>query len=218
MITLDPAVKYHTMAINLEQIKKNYADLEDIKIERLAKDEVGSLEPDAIPILIAEIKKRRLDPDLIKEIEVQTQKLTEPELKVLKTKITNLSCPECGQRNTPLTGSLIRTVKSFVVITAYTRTSIISCKQCADKKRKNALISTALLGWWGIPWGIFKTPHVIISSLLDTKKREEQSDAIITQFVIRNIGEIRKNYDQENELIEFIRKSNKPKKFKTKER
>lgn len=192
------------MEIDLKQIENNYANFEDYKIEYLAKNEAGGLEPEVIPILINEIKKRGLDSDLIKGIEAQTKELTEAELHELKTKIINLTCPECGEKIMPLTGTLIRTVKSYIVFTSYKKIPIISCEPCAAKKRKSAMISTAIFGWWGIPWGIFRTPHAIVSSLIDNKKRTEISDSIITDFAISNIGEIRTNWDKENELVEFI--------------
>lgn len=196
------------MAIDLEQIRKNYASFDDYKIEHLAKNEINSLEPDVVAILKNEIKKRGLDSNLNKGIEAQTKELTESELKDLKSKISNLVCPECGQKNSPLIGTLIREVKSFVLLTHYKKTPLILCQTCADKKRKNAMITTALLGWWGIPSGLFRTPLAIFSSLSDNKKREIISDSILTQFAIENIGEIRTNWDKEKELVDFIRHNN----------
>jgi hypothetical protein len=197
------------MTIDLDQIRKNYADFDDFKIEHLAKNEAGGLEPDVIPILINEIIKRGLDPDLIKGIEVQTKALTESELNELKTKITNLSCPDCGSKGTPLIGSLIRTVRSIVVLTTYKKTPVITCKSCADKRRKNAMISTFLLGWWGIPFGIIRTPIALIASLTDKNRQDKISDGIITVFAIENIGEIKTNWDKENELVDYLRHVNR---------
>lgn len=197
------------MTIDLEQIKQNYSEFEDYKIEHLAKNEASGLEPDIIPILINEINKRGLDPNLIKGIEAQTKKLTESELKELNSKIANLTCPECGQKNEQLVGTLIRTVKSFIVLTSYKKVPIITCKSCADKKRKNAMISTALLGWWGIPFGLFRTPIALIATLTDKNKSEEISEDIITGFAIENIGEIRTNWEKEEELVDFIGHVNK---------
>ena len=196
------------MAINLEQIKKNYSEFDDYKIEHLAKNEINSLDPDVVVILKEEIKKRGLDSNLNKGIEAQTKELTDSELIELKSKISKLACPECGQSNSPLIGTLIREVKSLVVFTHYTKTPIIVCPTCADKRRKNAIITTVLLGWWGIPWGLFRTPHAIISSLSDNKKREIISDSILTQFAIMNVGEIKTNWDKESELVDFIRHKN----------
>ena len=196
------------MALDLEQIKKNYADFEDFKIEHLAKNDAGGLEPEVIPILIDEIKKRGLDPDLIKGIEAQTKELSESELIELKGKITNLPCPDCGAKDSPLIGSLIRTVRSIIVLTFYKKTPVITCKTCADKRRKNAMISTFLLGWWGIPFGIFRTPIALIQSLIDKNKRDEISDGIITVFAVENIGEIKTNWDKESELVDFVAHKN----------
>ena len=196
--------KLNNMTIDLEKIKQNYSEFEDYKIEHLAKNEAGGLEPDVIPILINEINKRGLDPDLIQGIEAQTKELTESELNELKSKIASLTCPECGKKNGQLVGSIIRTVKSFIVLTSYKKVTVITCKTCADKKRKNAMISTALLGWWGIPFGLFRTPIALISSLTDKNKAEEISEGIITGFAIENIGEIRTNWEKETELVEFV--------------
>lgn len=196
------------MAIDIEQIKKNYANFEDYKIEHLAKNEVAGLEPDVIPILIEEIKKRGLDPNLIKGIEAQTKELTESELTELKSKIANLPCPDCGAKNTPLIGTLIRTVKSFIVLTSYKKVPVITCETCANKRRKNAMITTFLLGWWGIPFGIFRTPIALIQTLFDKNKRVEISDGILTVFAVESIGEIKTNWDKEAELVDFIRHVN----------
>lgn len=193
------------MAIDIEQIKKNYANFEDYKIEHLAKNEAAGLEPDVIPILIEEIKKRGLDPNLIKGIEAQTKELTESELTELKSKIANLPCPDCGAKNTPLIGTLIRTVKSFIVLTSYKKVPVITCETCANKRRKNAMITTFLLGWWGIPFGIFRTPIALIQTLFDKNKRVEISDGILTVFAVESIGEIKTNWDKEAELVDFIR-------------
>lgn len=95
-------------------------------------------------------------------------------------------------------------MKSFIILTSYKKTPIITCRSCSDKKRKNAIISTALLGWWGIPFGLFRTPIALIATLIDNKNRDEISDGIITGFAIENIGEIKTNWDKEDELIQFI--------------
>lgn len=197
------------MTIDLEQIKINYSKFDDFKLEYLAKNEVGSLEPEVISILIAEIKKRGLDLNLEKGIEAQSKELTENELNEIINKIVNLTCPECGQRNTPLVGSWIRTVKSLIILTSYKKVPIITCNSCAEKKKKNAMLSTALLGWWGVPFGLLRTPIALIQTLTDNKKREEISDGILTRFAIENIGEIKTNWDKEDELVEFLGHVNK---------
>jgi len=194
--------------MDLEQIKKNYADFDDFKIEYLAKNEVGGLNLEVVQILIDEIKKRELDINLIKGIEAQTKEITEIEINELKSKIVKLPCPYCGQRSFPLIGSFVRTVKSFVIFTSSKKIAVIACKSCLKERIKKAMITTSLLGWWGIPMGLFRTPIALIASLNDIKKQEAISESIITSFAINNIGELRTNWDKENELVEFIRHTN----------
>ena len=196
------------MAIDLEQIKKNYADFDDYKIEHIAKNKINDLEPEVVAILKNEIKKRGLNFNLNKGIEAQTKEPTKEEIEQIKLKISKLACPECGQTYSPLIGTIIREVKSFVLFTHYKKTPLILCQSCADKKRKKAMISTALLGWWGFPSGLFRTPEALISSLNDNKRKEKISDAVLTNFAISNIGEIKTNWDNRKELIDFIRHKN----------
>ncbi len=196
------------MSIDLEQIKKNYEGFDDYKIEYLAKNEINSLDPEVVKIIKDEIKKRGLDSNLNKGIEAQTKELTDTELLKIKSKISKLPCPECGGRNTPLIGIITREVKSFIIPTFYIKTPLILCETCATKKRKRAIISTALLGWWGIPIGIFRTPFVLVKSFSDIKNQDIVNDIVIQDFIIKNIGEIQTNWDKENELVACIRHKN----------
>jgi len=175
------------MEIDIEQIIKNYSEFDDFEIERIAKTEAGGIEPEVISILIDEIKKRGLDDNLLKGIEAQIEEIDENDFKKLINRIKELTCPECGRNETPL----------------------ISCEVCAEKTRKNSVVFNLLLGWWGIPMGIFKTPQAVIKTLTDKKKKNEISDIILTDFVLENVGEIRTYWDDEIELTKFIGHINK---------
>lgn len=194
--------------MDIGQIKKNYRNFDDLKIETLAKNEAGSLDQEVIPILIHEIKKRNLNTELLTGIEAQTKELTNTELEETIQKIESLACPECGSNKSKLVGTLIRKVKSFVIVTNYSKTPIISCQSCADSIRKKALITTVTLGWWGVPWGLFKTPMALISTYMDNKIKYRISADILAYFSIENIGEIKTDWDNEPELISFIHHRN----------
>ena len=52
------------------------------------------------------------------------------------------------------------------------------------------MISTFLLGWWGIPFGIFRTPIALIQTLIDKNKRVEISDGILTVLRLRILARL----------------------------
>ena len=94
------------MAIDLEQIKNNYADFEDFKIEHLAKNEAGGLEPDVIPILIDEIRKPLTD------FEESEKKRTDE----LKEKIADIEqMAECDDFESGEINSLIEKLEAVEV-------------------------------------------------------------------------------------------------------
>lgn len=194
------------MTDNLEQIKQYYANCDDFKIERLAKNEAGGLRPEVIPILIEEIEKRGLNPNLTRKIENQIRELTENEFNELKLKITHLPCPNCEHKSSPLVGTWIRTVTSIIIDTSYTKKAVITCKSCANNSRIDAVISTLLYGWWG-PWGLFQTPAALIATLIDTSKQKKISEDIITSFIHNNIAQLR-SIRSNPKLVRYIRDMN----------
>lgn len=197
------------MEIDLEQIRNNYAKMDDSKLERIAKFEIASLRPEVQPIVIEEIKKRGLDENLLSGIEAQTKELTEEEIYELVDKVKGLNCPNCGESNQGLAGGTIRKVRSFIIFTTYEKRPMIACRACVEKERKNQLIKNSLLGWWGIPWGFFyRTPQAIINHFRDNGKREEISESILIDFAARNIGELKTNWDNEDIIVDFINNHN----------
>jgi hypothetical protein len=56
-------------------------------------------------------------------------------------------------------------VISFIVFTQYKKKIKVGCGHCLDKANENALIKSTVLGWWGLPWGIIRTPGAISTNL-----------------------------------------------------
>jgi len=192
------------MSIDLEYIKENYSKMEDFKLERIAKHEASTLKPEVLPILISEIKKRGLDLNLIKGIDAQVKELTSVELQELIEKVKGLSCPSFGCDNQALNGGVFRKVRSYLVLTQYKKNNIIACASCLEKERKRQLIKNTLLGWWGFPWGLIRTPMAIINHFIDNTKKERISESILVEFVKQNVGELRTNWGEEDKLVNFI--------------
>ena len=197
------------MTLDINLIRQSYSNFEDFKIEHIAKYEATGLAPEVLEILILEIQNRKLNLDLIKGIEAQTKKITENDVIEIKDKIVNLECPECGQNDTPLVGTIIHKVFSFIIFTSSREYPIITCEACAAKKRKDAFIFTAILGWWGVPFGIFRTPIALVRTYKDYVNRKVISDAIISRFSIENIGEIKTNWEEKEKLVDFLRQENR---------
>lgn len=194
--------------MDLDKIKEFYETLEDEKIEQLALAEAGGLEPAVVPILLAEIKKRSLSPNLVAAIEAQTKEMTDSERKAFEFKIVNLPCPECGNNDSELEGSLIRTVMSFIVLTTYKKEHVISCTNCKKRLKKSALTKTVLLGWWGIPWGIFRTPHALVMAMIESTKGELISKQVLDDFIDNNTGLIKASWDSTHALCEILKAHN----------
>ncbi len=87
---------------------------------------------------------------------------------------------------------------------------MIACPDCLAKERKNQLIKNALLGWWGVPWGLFyRTPQAIIGHFKDNANKLVISEAVLNQYITENIGVIKANMANKAKLIENIRRWNK---------
>lgn len=197
------------MKIDLEQIKNHYSKMDDARLEKIAKFEINSLQQEVQPIVIAEIKKRGLDNNLLAGIEAQVKELTDDELIELMDKIRGLDCPICGEPNKGLVGGVIKKVRSFVVFSQYEKRTIIACQSCVDRERRNHLLKNCLLGWWGVPWGmLYWTPKVIIDHFLDNTRKQVISETILEETAIYGVGELRTNWDNEEKLVEFIHQQN----------
>lgn len=190
--------------MNVEQIKKNYAQMDDWTLERIAKFEVASLLPEVQEIIIAEIKKRGLDANLLSGVQAQKQQLTVIELYESVNKIRGLDCPICGLSGQELVGGVIRKVRSYLFFSQHEERPLIACRSCVDKEQKSQLIKNGLLGWWAFPAGLVKTPLVIFYHFRDIKKKNTISETILKEFVLHNIGELKTNWDKEENLVDFI--------------
>jgi hypothetical protein len=67
------------------------------------------------------------------------------------------SCPKCNGPG-PVDVHPSYTVWSAVVFTKCRTREHIVCMECAGRRQRRDLLSCALLGWWGIPFGPLATP------------------------------------------------------------
>lgn len=194
---------------DLNDIAKHYAKMSDSDIIRISTQEAKGLRPEVFEIIENEISKRNLNPDIMKGAVAQTKKYTLKELEVYAEKLRILSCPICNQKTEKLNGTISFTVKSFVFISTFGRKPIIACPNCLDNENQKSINSTLLLGWWGIPWGILKTPMYIYKNINIKKHNHDKkpNDTLIA-FTLQNIGEI-ETYSEDPEKLKRIIASRK---------
>jgi len=190
---------------DLKLIEENYARMSDAELERIATTDSHGLRPEVYQIIENEIKKRNLSPNLASGVKAQNKEYTIEELETYSKLLRELSCPVCGNHREQLNGTVSHTVKSFVFVTSYRTKITIACESCLDKKNNDAIRSTALLGWWGIPWGILKTPVYIYRNVQAKKenKLKKPNNALLS-FTLGNIGEIETYKDDKEKLKQII--------------
>jgi cytochrome c-type biogenesis protein CcmH/NrfF len=123
--------------------------------------------------------------------------------------VRQLPCPVCQRTTLPLNGSILSIVRSFLVFTYSRKKPLIACPDCLNKKNNLAITTTALLGWWGFPWGLIKTPQYIYQNVMAKKqiKRKQPNDVLLS-LTFMNAAEIEANKNNPEKLKEII----KPKK------
>jgi len=72
-------------------------------------------------------------------------------------KVHQGTCPKCGGAG-PIDVYVSHTIWSALVLTSWRSTPEVSCRSCGRKSQWLGVASSALLGWWGFPWGLLMTP------------------------------------------------------------
>ena len=187
------------MQPTLEQLSVTYKNLPDDKLTRLAVTDAASLRPEALELLKAEIKSRGLDEGITRGIDVQLNAVDDTQLHNYLSLIRGQACPTCGDSSEQLNAALSYTVISVLVFTHYKKAFSIGCPACLRKANQTATLKTSLLGWWGIPWGLIRTPQALVKNIRTSKRlNTNEPSNILVGFVKNNAGIIEsiKNNDQ----------------------
>ena len=80
-------------------------------------------------------------------------------------RVQNGPCKQCGQSG-PIDLYQSYRVVSMIIITRWTTQNHFVCRSCARKEQLKSLAFSALLGWWGIPFGLILTPIQIIRNIV----------------------------------------------------
>lgn len=192
--------------MDIESIRKNYERLPDQKLIYVAQYQANQLSPEALDILTAEIKKRKLDPALLSSIDKQTGNLTESEFKSYVSLVQNLPCPYC---------SSARKLTAIVLEISGIKKFRIGCPDCLikqiDKASNKDTAMTVAEGLLSGPslFGIFRAAKKISNNdQMREELRTKQSDKIMEHFVYYNIGAIEAKKSNPESLSEFLKLTN----------
>lgn len=195
--------------MDLNDIRENYKNFEDFKIEKIALEEAGKLRPEVLEILKEEIKKRNLNLNLIDSVNSQTKELTELEFNEYCDILRNLPCPICKSNTQKINATLVGHVVSMLIITNYEKSLKVACSSCLDEMHSKANTKSVLLGWWGFPWGPIQTIRsFIFNSSMKKNNRTVKPNDIFASFIVNNIGIMEKAKTEPKKLTEFINRTN----------
>lgn len=120
--------------------------------------------------------------------------------------IRQLPCPVCHRTGQPLNGTIVYTVKSFLVLTYSRKKPLIACPDCLNKKNNLAILSTSLLGWWGFPWGLINTPQYIYQNIAAKKHNKSKNpNNVLLSLALQQASEIEANKNNPEKLKEIIK-------------
>ncbi|HEY2583116.1 MAG TPA: hypothetical protein VGI43_14995 [Mucilaginibacter sp.] len=193
------------MEPNIEELRKNYESFPDEKLIRIATEEATGLRPEALELLRQIIKERGLSQEITKSIDAQFQKIDDKTLLEYSDLLRRLPCPFCNSNIDKLNATMTGTVVSFIFMTSYRKEIKIGCPKCLDKQNNAAINKSALLGWWGLPWGIVKTIQAFIFNAKMKKQNNlPEANDILKSFVLNRIGRIEASRNNPAELSDMI--------------
>jgi hypothetical protein len=198
--------------IDIELVKETYERMSDAELVRIATHDAVGLTSEAMEVVKAEIRKRNLQmgEEIIQGVEAQNKEYTEEEIAAYCDIICSLPCPNCGSTDVPLNATLTAEVMSFIFFTQYRKHLKVGCPTCLDKFNNAALAKTAIMGWWGIPWGIIKTLQA-----LDRNWKSKQTNYVdyhnehLCEFVLARIGAIEAYREDEETLQQLLVQNNR---------
>lgn len=178
--------------MDLREIEKNYARMSDSRLIEVITTNAQGIPPEVVSIIENEIKKRNLDPGLLNGLIAQNEQHYIEDIYHYAELLRNCPCPICNNTRDKLNGTIYHSIKSIIVMSITETRWIIACPDCLDKQNRKAIVSCSLLGWWGIPWGILKTPVYIYRNLkVKGENRVSDPNGSLLSFTADNIGQIK---------------------------
>jgi uncharacterized protein with PIN domain len=188
------------MGLDIEELRKNYENLDDKRIIRLASEEATGLVPEALELLKKIVKERSLPPEVSKAIEIQFKQIDEKALFAYCELLRRLPCPVCNSPFEKLNANVVASAAhSF-----YSKEMKIACPQCLDNAYTQANQKTLLLGWHRIS-GIIYIPFALsFNKKMKLLNHSIEPTDILKKFVSDRLGRIELNRDNPEGLADIL--------------
>ena len=179
------------MAVSEAALKENYRRFSDEKLMRIASEDATKLRLEALVLLKEELSTRGLAATAEKTIAAQFRVVSEAEMAEYCALIQAQPCPVCRATSQSLNATITSQVMSFLVLTTWKKQLVIACPTCLDKLHRAASTTSALLSWWGFPWGIIRTIQALIANgkMAKTNHAPYPND-LLKAFVAGNVGRL----------------------------
>jgi len=191
--------------VAIELVRQNYQKITDEELVRVATQDAVGLTPEAQEVVRQEIEKRKLDPNIVKGVQAQNLSYSTDDVDAYCKLIQDLNCPVCGSSSEKLNATLTAEVVSYIFVTHYKKRIKVACPKCLDKANNVALLKSATLGWWGIPWGIVRSIQSIIINLKNKRKNHTGiPNESLKRFALSKIGQLETYKDNKEKLQQII--------------
>ena len=191
--------------LDIRFVRENYQKKTDAELIQAATTDAVGLTPEALEVVKEEILKRKLDTSVIKGLEAQNKTYTIEEVDKYCNIIRQLNCPTCGTSHTPLNATMTSEVMSFILVTKWSKKLRVACPNCLDRANESALTKTALLGWWGIPWGFIRSIQAIGQNVRNKKTNHSDTpNDFLRSYALSKIGELETYKDNKEKLQQII--------------
>src|SRR5450432_1535588 len=191
--------------IDIEFVRQAYRKMTDEELVRVATQDAHGLTDEALQVVKEEVQRRKLDSNIVKGVEAQNRSYSIGDIDKLCGIIQKRDCPVCQNATENLNATMTGEVVSFIFMTQYKKKIKVACAGCLDKANNAALIKTAVLGWWGIPWGIVRTIQSIILNINSKKTNHAATpNNFLRSFVLSNVGQMETYKDNKEKIQQII--------------
>lgn len=86
-----------------------------------------------------------------------SERIDPADVKAAVSQVHQGLCPKCGGTG-PVDVTTSHKVWSAVFMTSWSSNPQVCCRSCGRKSQVGGLVFSAVVGWWGFPWGLIMTP------------------------------------------------------------